>query len=101
MPDASPCAHSLHITRANNRSVAHTVLVAQPALEHVCDDLHVPMTMGREAAPWMNVVFIDDAQRAKTHIPRVVILSKRKRVIRLEPAKVEMAALLCFSNCDH
>ena len=62
----------LDIARADRRAVAHRILVSQRPVEHVTDDLHVAVTVGAEALSRLHAVLVDDAQRAPSHVPRVV-----------------------------
>src|SRR5436305_5369588 len=93
MPDSRSGAHLLHIIGTNDRACAHAVLVLKRAFEHVSDDLHVAMTVRGKAVSSLHAVFVDDAQTAKGHEARIVILVEREGVIGVEPAEVEMAAL--------
>ena len=99
--DTRACAHALHVTRANHRAVAQTVLVSQRTIEHVADDLHVTMAMRAEPGAGHDSVLVDDAQRAEAHMRRIPILGKRKTVPGIEPAMLRMAALTCGANLDH
>ena len=90
---ACACTHALNIAGRNTLDIAHAVFVRQFARQHIADDFHVFVAMGSKAPACGNVVFIDHAQVAKAHVCRVVITSKRKRMLRLEPAVVSMATL--------
>src|SRR5678816_2205001 len=99
----NPCtgSHSLHIARADHRSVSHAVAMFQRAFKNVSNDFHVAMGMGGKAATGVHEVFVNDAQTAKTHEGGIVVVAKRKRVKGVQPAKVEMAALVGLAYLDH
>jgi hypothetical protein len=46
-------------------------------------------------------VLIDYSKCPKASVLRVVVITKGEAVIGVEPAEIEMAALLSFANCDH
>ena len=94
-------AHALHVTRRDALDVAHAVLVRQLAAEHVADDFHVAVAMGAKTPARSNPVFIDHTQIAKPHVCRVVVAGKRKRVKRLEPAVIGIAAFGGTALGDH
>src|SRR5580700_8965814 len=48
-----------------------------------------------------DAVVIQDAQRAELHMLGIVIVGKRKREIRIQPAVVRMAAVLAFADVYH
>ena len=94
MRDAPARAHQLNLARLELPPVAHAVLVLQRAFQHVAEDLHVAVRMRPEALPRSNPVVVDDAQRAKAHVRRIVIVREGKGVMRVEPAVVGMAAFI-------
>lgn len=53
-----------------------------------------------ETSSSFDSVFVDDTERTPALVSRVVIGSKRKRVVRVEPAVVGVAALRPGSLCD-
>src|SRR4030095_8579939 len=101
MGDARARAHALRIAAANNRSGTHAVAMFQGPLQNVGDNFHVAMSMRGKAMACLNKVFIDYAKRTKARVLWVVILAKGEAVISIEPAKIEMAALFSFANCNH
>src|SRR5882672_8428257 len=86
-------AHSLHVARHDDRAIAHAVLVLERALEDPGDDLHVAVAVGAEALARLDAVVVDDTERAKPHVLRVVIGGERESVICVEPSVIEMPAL--------
>src|SRR5439155_24155370 len=99
--DARAGAHPLHLAGPDHRARAEAVPVLQGALEHVADDLHVPMSVGREAVAGLHAVLVDHAQGAEPHVARIVVFAERKRVRGVEPAEVEMAAVGRGAPRDH
>src|SRR4051812_49118411 len=69
--NAGPGGHSLKFAASNDRSGSHAVLVAQRALEHVRQNLHVAVGVGSESPAGSDAIFIDHPQRPKTHIPGI------------------------------
>ena len=94
-------AHALAIAGADEGAVAHAVFMGERALEDIRDDFHVSMRMGGEAAAGRYPVFVDDAQRTKTHPARVMVLVERECVVGFEPAVVATAALVSRTNFKH
>ena len=92
MGDPAAGTHALHITRANHRTVTHTVLVLQGAVKHIADDLHIAVAMGAESRPRGHGIVIDHPQIRKTHVPRVMIATEGKGVVAIEPAMICVAA---------
>src|SRR6266498_577650 len=101
MSHAGAGAHTLRITATNNRSVAHAVAMFQSAFQNISNYFHVAMPMGRKSMFRLHEVFIDHTQATKSHVLRIVILIKGESVIGVEPAEIEVTALLCFANRDH
>ncbi len=62
--------------------------MGEAAFQHVGEDLHVLVRVGRESAPGRDDVVIDDPQRAESHVGRVVIIGEGKRETALQPAVV-------------
>src|SRR5688572_10223960 len=73
----------------------------QGSLQNVSKNLHVAVSVTRKAASFLDHVFIDHTQTAKSHVRRIVIIAKRKGVISIEPTEIEVAAVFCFANFDH
>src|SRR5262249_43193645 len=93
--------HSLDFTRMEDFAVPHAVLMFKGPFENVGDDLHVPMAVHSETLAGLDAVFVDHPQRAEMVMLRVMVIGKRKRVVRIEPAMIEMAPIGRFANRDH
>src|SRR2546430_12336023 len=61
------------------------------ARKNVSDDFHIAMRVRRKSLARLYAIFIDNAQAAKMHVRRIVILIERKGVIRIQPAKIKVA----------
>jgi hypothetical protein len=59
------------------------------------------MGMRRKPAAGVHKVFIDHAQIAEAHERCVVVISKRKGVIGIQPAKIEVTSVFCLAYYDH
>ena len=81
MAHAAAGGHVLHFAGANNASIAHGILVFERAAEHVSDNLHVRMRMRAEAHAGHDEVVINDAQAAKAHPLRIIIIRETEGVI--------------------
>src|SRR3954464_769875 len=99
--DARTGRHSLNVARADHRTGADAVLVLHGAFQDVGDDLHVLVGMRVKTAAWRDAVVVDHAQRADSHVPRVVVVAEGKGVTAVQPTEVGHAALLGGTNDDH
>ncbi len=68
------------------------------ALEDVSDDFHVAVRMGREALARRHPILVDDPQRGKAHMLRVVIIGEGKRMPGVEPAVIGVAAVMSLAQ---
>ena len=71
-----------------------------PAVD-VGNDFHIPVSVGGKALARRHHVFVDHAQDGKAHLTGVIIVSKGKRVVGVEPAVVEVSAILGLAQTDH
>src|SRR6185503_4484755 len=99
--DAGPGAHPLHFAGPDHGAGAQAVPMLQRSLEHVADDLHVAVAVGRKAVVGLYAVLVDHAQRAEPHVTVLVVLAERKRVRRVEPAEIEVASIGRRAAGDH
>src|SRR4030095_2429761 len=77
--DARAGAHPLHLAGADHGAGSEAVAVLQGALEHVADDLHVPVAVRRKPLAGLYAVLVDHAQGAKSHVAGGVVLLARER----------------------
>jgi hypothetical protein len=75
---AATRTHPLQITRDDRRAVPHRVAMRQLTGQDPAENFHVPMAMGAEARSGGDSVFINDPQRAESHVIRIVITGERK-----------------------
>jgi hypothetical protein len=101
MQDAGAGRHDLDVADLGAAAVAQVVLVADRALAHVGDDLHVAVAVAVEAAPRLDRVVVPDQQRAETHSRRVVIVGEAEVIARRQPVVVETPQLVEGPNLDH
>ncbi len=101
MPHARAGAHALHVPGADHRAVAHRVLVREPALEDITDDLHVAVTVRAETLARLDAVLVDDAKGAEPHVLRVLVVREGKGVEGAKPAVLGKASFLAAANLHH
>jgi len=95
--DAGPGTHALYLAGKDHRAGAQAVLVLERAFEDIGDDFHVAVRMRRETFARRHTILVDDAQRGKAHVPRVVIIGEGKRMPGVEPAVIGVAAVLSLA----
>src|SRR6476646_4895887 len=99
--DPRPGRHPLKLARRQHLPVSHRVLVLKRSLQDVGHNLHVPMTVHAKPLTRRNPVLIHHPQRSKSHVSRIDVIRKRKRVIRIQPPVIKMPALAGFSYLQH
>src|SRR3990167_4616153 len=99
--DATARAHALYFAGPYHRASTQAVLVFERALQDVGNDFHIPVSVGGKTLARRHRVFVDHAQDGETHLTGVVIVGKGKRVVGVEPAVVEMSAILGLAQTDH
>src|SRR5688572_30445729 len=73
---AATGVHDLDIAGANDAAITHRIFMLQRAAQHIGDDLHVAMRVREKTAAARHHVIVDDAQRTKTHVLRVVVIGE-------------------------
>ncbi len=86
MGHAGTSAHQLDLPGFEFSTVAHAVLVGECAGDDIAENLHVPVRMGRKTAAGGDLVLVDHAQAAKTHVGRIVIIREAETVFAFQPA---------------
>src|SRR5262245_49499458 len=99
--DARSRAHQLDVAGTDHRSVPHAVLVLERPVEDVREDLHVAVEVRAEPLSGLHAVIVEDAQRAKAHVPGIAVVGERERVAAVEPFDARVAAITCASDRDH
>ena len=75
--------------------------VAQLAIEHPGDDLHVTVRMHAEPVAGLDgVVVVHDEQPVVHHVRRVVVVTEMERVPGVEPVERRMEALTRLAHLD-
>src|SRR3954451_5444822 len=59
------------------------------------------MRVHRKAISRSDAVIVDHAQRAESHVLRVVIFAKAEGVIRVEPVPLDVPAVTALADADH
>ena len=75
--------HGLNVALADDRSIAHRILVPEVTGEGNRDDLHIVVRMFAEAAARGHVIIVQHPERSEVHPFRVVVTSKAEGVITL------------------
>ena len=84
--DSSARRGELHLSALEHLLVVHAVLVQQRTVHNVREDFVVVVAVRREALAAADAVLIDHAQAVEGFELRVIVASKRERVIRIQPA---------------
>src|SRR5260370_19407662 len=101
MNQAGHCAHALNFGGVDGSDVAHIVAVRQGGVDDIGDDFHFTMRMERESAGGRHDVVIENAQRAKIHVCRVMVMVEREMPMCVKPICFSMVALICADGFDH
>ena len=94
MQNTAAGCHFLDFSRADNRAGVQAVFVLQGTAQYDRDDFHIIMRVHFKAPSGFYNIIIDDAEVAETHELRIIIVSKRKTVITVEPFGLSMAAFV-------
>jgi hypothetical protein len=57
--------------------------------------------MRTEAPTRRNAILIQNAEVAKAHMRRIMVIGERKRVVAVEPSMIGVASFLAFANRNH
>jgi hypothetical protein len=79
----------------------HAVFVRKRSFQHITEDFHIAVGVRAKAPARSDAIFVDDAQAAKSHVLRIMIIGKRKSMTRIEPPMLCVASLLTSANCNH
>jgi hypothetical protein len=99
--NSSAGGHSLHVASPQHVARAETVAMLQLAIENVGDDFHVAVAVRAEARVGRDAIVVDDPQRAKAHLLRVVMISEGERVPAVQPVDLRAASLRGRSKSHH
>ena len=92
MPQPAAGAHGLQLARADLPFATGRVSMRQGARVHPGENFHVVVRMHTEALTTAEAVLIDDAQRAKAHVARVMVVVETKAVLGVQPGILKSAA---------
>src|SRR5580700_3075828 len=101
MAHAGSRGHALEFTGSEDGPVAHAVFVFKSAIKDVGDNFHIAVTVHSEAHAGINTIVVDDAERSESHLGGIIVIAERKRMVRVEPAMIKMAALIRSSNLEY
>src|SRR5882762_921293 len=101
MADPGACSHSLDFARLDQTLTACAVTVLNYPAQHISNYLHVPVRVSTEAGSLFYKIFIYYAQIAKSHVIRVEVITKRKRVMALQPPRSRQTPFVCFPHFNH
>ena len=82
-------------------AAAYGTRMLKGTFENVRDNLHISVSVGSEALAGSDGIVIDDAERKESHMIRVIVVRKRKRVITIQPAVISVAPLIRSSDFNH
>ncbi len=99
MLNAAAGAHALNLAGANGGAGAKTVFMRERTFQHIGDDFHIPVRMSGKAALGRDVIFVDHAQAAETHMGRIVIIGEGKAEMTIEPIGAALSAFVGWSEC--
>src|SRR5690606_25271233 len=92
MHHACAGTHALDVARSDNTAVrragfavTHAVLMGKLAIEHVADDLHVPVAVRPKTMPGGDRVIIDDTEVTPALVIQIEVITKRESVGALQP----------------
>jgi hypothetical protein len=75
--------------------------MSQRAFQNVRENLHIAMAVRSKSRARSDAIFVNHAQAPEAHELRVIIIGKRKRVVRVEPAMIGVTPLFTSVNLYH
>src|ERR1700722_15737077 len=93
--------HALNFIGPEHLLMSHAVLMGQRTFQDIAENLHVAMPVGAESPARGHAVLIDHLNTPETPVLRIVIVGKRKRLIRIEPAMFRVPAFLTLTDVNH
>src|SRR4030095_16849812 len=99
--DAGAGPHHLDLPRMDDPAAARAVLVLERALQHVRQDLHVPMAVTPDPLARLDPVVVDHTECAEPQVLRIVVVAERERVPAVEPPQVRAASIVGAPDRHH
>ena len=99
--DSAAGAHVLNFTGTDNAAVAHAVFVFELPLQNDREDFHILVRVGAETLAGLHNVFVDNAQRSKTHVRPVLVVPEREGMKGAQPSVVKVSTLAGFADLNH
>ena len=97
MTHSTSRAHVLEITRPNDGTVSHAVLVLKLTAHYVGENLRIFMWMHGEASAWFNDVIVHHDERMKAIVGLVVIIGEGKGKPGMKPSVLGFATVFAWS----
>ena len=97
MTHSTSRAHVLEITRPNDGTVSHAVLVLKLTAHYVGENLRIFMWMHGEAPAWLNDVIVHHDERMKAIVSLVVIIGEGKGKPSMKPSELGFATVFTRS----
>src|SRR5690606_12003744 len=99
--NAGTSAHTLHVAGADHRYIAQIVAMLDLSFDDNRHDLHVLVTMLREASPGYDEVLVEHPKVAETHIFRVVVIGEGKAVPGINLSALMATAGAAIPETNH
>src|ERR1051325_8242494 len=101
MDDSAAGRHGLDFIGADDVLFTCTVAMQNVAFDNIRNDFHIAMGVGSKALAWCDLIVVEHAQRVEAHVVRIMIVTKRKGLVGIEPPLLGMAAFFASSKPDH
>ena len=95
--DPASGRHRLDFIRSDNVLFTCAVTMQHVPFDDVGDDFHIAMGMRPKPLPGCDAIVVQHAQRAEAHVLRIVVVTKRKGLVSIEPSRLKMASILASS----
>ena len=84
--------HQLDFAGLQLTTITHAVLVPDRPGDHIAENFHIAMGMGRESCTGSDLILIDHPQAAEPHVRWIVIIGEAEAVIGIQPTVVRVAS---------
>ena len=98
--DSGTGAHALGESRIDDAGVADGILVHERTAKHPGHDFHVLVRMGVETGSRQYGVVVVDEQQSVMSVVRIVVLSERERMFRIQPGDAGFQAIAGAVHID-
>src|ERR1700730_3861881 len=94
-------AQPLHVTRTDDRSVPERVFMLELSRQHVSQNLDCAVRLVIVAFAGSDAVLVDDAQWPEVLEHGIVVIGKRERMVRLQPAVIGVTPIQTPADFEH